>query len=160
VLSKLLLALFLLSQYAASYANLGITPKSIATQAINTSASDNTVIYDAALRLARLTNENERSYAFEYDALDRLVSEQRLDGSRISTTYDASGWPTSTTHHPILGDDYLFVSHPIVTESGQISSRATASAKAVETAKLDAHYEKTGKVPLGNQKSYKPNKIC
>jgi RHS repeat-associated protein len=133
VLSKLLLALFLLSQYAASYANLGITPKSIATQAINTSASDNTVIYDAALRLARLTNENERSYAFEYDALDRPVSEQRLDGSRISTTYDTSGWPTSTTHHPILGDDYLFVSHPVVTATGQISSRATPPSKPIRT---------------------------
>jgi RHS repeat-associated protein len=133
VLQKLLLALFLLSQHAASYANLGITPKSIATQAINTSASDNTVIYDAALRLARLTNENERSYAFEYDALDRPVSEQRLDGSRISTTYDASGWPTSTTHHPILGDDYLFVSHPIVTATGELSSRATPPSKPIRT---------------------------
>jgi RHS repeat-associated protein len=89
--------------------------------------------YDAALRLARLTNENERSYAFEYDALDRPVSEQRLDGSRISTTYDASGWPTSTTHHPILGDDYLFVSHPIVTASGELSSRATPPSKAIRT---------------------------
>ncbi|CRG52611.1 Rhs family protein [Yersinia wautersii] len=36
----------------------------------------------------------------------------------------------------------------------------TASAKAVETAKLDAHYKSTGQVPDGNKKSYKPSGKC
>ncbi len=45
----------------------------------------------------------------------------------------------------------------IVLESGH---ETTASAKAVETAKLDAHYEKTGQVPEGSQKSYKPKGGC
>ncbi|WP_033853632.1 RHS repeat-associated core domain-containing protein, partial [Yersinia wautersii] len=45
----------------------------------------------------------------------------------------------------------------IVLESGHAT---TASAKAVETAKLDAHYQSTGQVPDGNKKSYKPKGKC
>jgi hypothetical protein len=40
-----------------------------------------------------------------------------------------------------------------VIESGH---RTTAAAKTAETAKLKAHHGASGKVPLGNQKSFKP----
>lgn len=45
----------------------------------------------------------------------------------------------------------------VVLESGHTTA---ASAKAAETARLDAHYENTGQVPDGNKKSYKPKGKC
>jgi len=36
----------------------------------------------------------------------------------------------------------------------------TATAKAAETARLQRHYDKTGKVLEGNKKSFKPKKLC
>lgn len=37
--------------------------------------------YDAYGRLLQLTNENEKSYTFGWDKLDRLVAQRDLDGS-------------------------------------------------------------------------------
>ena len=41
-----------------------------------------------------------------------------------------------------------------------LGTTTTKAAKGVETARLQAHYDKTGKVPDGNKKSFKPKTGC
>ncbi len=59
--------------------------------------------YDAAQRLQSLVNENGQAFVFRYDAADRLVEEQRIGGTRVEVTHDASGWPVAVTYHPRTG---------------------------------------------------------
>ncbi|MDA8457496.1 sugar-binding protein, partial [Acidovorax sp. GBBC 3334] len=40
-----------------------------------------------------------------YDAADRLVEEERLDGTRIGLEYDADGHVVAVVHRPVRGDD-------------------------------------------------------
>nr|WP_232923400.1 RHS repeat domain-containing protein [Pseudomonas synxantha] len=47
--------------------------------------------YDAYGRLLHLSNENRERYRFEWDALDRLLAQQDLDGSGHIYQYDPVG---------------------------------------------------------------------
>ncbi|MDF0607135.1 DUF6531 domain-containing protein, partial [Neisseriaceae bacterium TC5R-5] len=54
--------------------------------------------YDQHGRLIRLTNPNQASYHFSWDAGNRLSEEQRLDGQRRQFHYDAAGFLNTLTH--------------------------------------------------------------
>ncbi len=57
--------------------------------------------YDAARRLSALVNENRQAYRFAYDAVDRLVAETRIDGTRQVLHYDAAHQVVGVTEHPM-----------------------------------------------------------
>lgn len=61
--------------------------------------------FDAAFRLAALVNENQQAYKFAYDDADRLIEEQRIDGTRIEIEYDVANRVVAVTHHASIGDD-------------------------------------------------------
>lgn len=56
--------------------------------------------YDAYGRLLQLTNENNESYRFGWDKLDRLIAQEDLDGSGRIYEYDVLDGVTSLTHLP------------------------------------------------------------
>ncbi|AVT09618.1 hypothetical protein, partial [Paracidovorax avenae] len=49
-----------------------------------------------------------------YDDADRLVEEERLDGTRVGLEYDADGHVVAVVHHPAQGDD---VFHELETQA-------------------------------------------
>jgi RHS repeat-associated protein len=49
--------------------------------------------YDGMRRLQTLINENQSEYQFAYDALDRVISEQSIDGRLTRYRYDKTGLP-------------------------------------------------------------------
>jgi YD repeat-containing protein len=56
--------------------------------------------YDAYGRLQHLSNENHERYRFEWDALDRLLAQQDLDGSGRIYQYNPLGDVTGICHVP------------------------------------------------------------
>lgn len=56
--------------------------------------------YDAYGRLLQLTNENDESYRFGWDELDRLVAQKDLDGSGRLYAYNMLDEVVRLTHVP------------------------------------------------------------
>nr|WP_256586993.1 RHS repeat domain-containing protein [Pseudomonas sp. GW456-12-1-14-TSB6] len=56
--------------------------------------------YDAYGRLLHLSNENHERYRFEWDALDRLLAQQALDGSGRIYQHNPLGDVTGIHHIP------------------------------------------------------------
>jgi RHS repeat-associated protein len=126
---RFFLAALLFFQFSAAVANLGFTPKSIATQAINTLASADITTYDPADNLLRVFEDKRYFYDghgrllvkksgrhqtqyFEWDDSHQLqaVHTVRVDNetdtdkakTKVSSTrftYDPLGRRTSKTHH-------------------------------------------------------------
>ncbi|WP_367420200.1 RHS repeat domain-containing protein [Snodgrassella alvi] len=94
------------------------------------------------------------------------VYEIRIDGelykygkADLNRITKSSGQPTRL-HQQI---EKLRKLHPGKDVRGNVIEKGfptTKAAKAVETLKIDEHYTKTGKIPVGNQKSYKPKGLC
>ncbi|MCU1785546.1 RHS domain-containing protein, partial [Pseudomonas sp. 13B_2.1_Bac1] len=61
--------------------------------------------YDAYGRLQHLSNENHERYRFEWDALDRLLAQQDLDGSGRIYQYNRLGDVTGIHHIPAPNDE-------------------------------------------------------
>jgi RHS repeat-associated protein len=123
--SRFFLATLLFFQFSAALANLGFTPKSIATQAINTSASADITTYGPADNLLRVFEDKRYFYDghgrllvkksgrhqtqyFEWDDSHQLqaVHTVREDADKATKTvastrftYDPLGRRTSKTHH-------------------------------------------------------------
>jgi RHS repeat-associated protein len=96
--------------------------------------------YDSRRMLAALVNENGDSYRFEYDALDRVVSEERFDKTVTRYSYDLSGYLVETIEAPGHADAIItrYRRDPL----GRLLERISATSRAL------FNYDKMGQVVL------------
>ncbi|KGN79349.1 hypothetical protein HW49_06250 [Porphyromonadaceae bacterium COT-184 OH4590] len=88
---------------------------------------------------------------------DKLYKIGKADLGRVTKS---SGQPTRL-HQQLRKLQELH--HPNSVIRGEVVEKGfktTAEAKAAETARLQAHYDKTGEILDGNKKSFKPKKGC
>jgi RHS repeat-associated protein len=90
-----------------------------------------------------------------YDLLvdDTLYKVGKADLGRVT---QSTGLPTRV-HQQVRKLEQLYPNNRIDYNIQSLGSTTTSQAKVAEVARLQSHYSRTGIIPIGNQKSFRPN---